>query len=278
MVADHRLHHGCELAKTIAQRQVLRYAGYCYDSESGMYYLSARHYDPATRQFLSKDLSRNDGEQSAYQYCWGNPVGNVDPTGLSTGAVFGAANALWSYLLKPLAKSHLFEVAAVSKGLSSKEKSLVNETLRRRAGIAKPEPPSVSTLPGTTTTVYLQGYIAKPPLTERENQAVGCNLMSNVPIIGVAPAIASVVMSYKWQPPNHYLYYRENGATPSVAAALAYADIQESPLGQGKAWSWVNLGSSVVGCLPGGTAWKFSTSAAGGIASSQRNGRAGGAA
>jgi RHS repeat-associated protein len=70
------------LAEAIAQRQVLRYAGYCYDSESGLYYLSARHYDPATRQFLSKDLSRNDGEQSAYQYCLGNPVGLVDPTGL----------------------------------------------------------------------------------------------------------------------------------------------------------------------------------------------------
>jgi RHS repeat-associated protein len=72
-----------DLAAQIAQRQVLRYAGYCYDQESGMYYLSARHYDPATRQFLSKDLSRNDGEQSAYQYCLGNPVGLVDPSGYS---------------------------------------------------------------------------------------------------------------------------------------------------------------------------------------------------
>ena len=70
-----------DLAAQIATRQVLRYASYCFDSESGMYYLSCRHYDPATRQFLSKDLSRNDGEQSAYQYCGGNPVGNVDPTG-----------------------------------------------------------------------------------------------------------------------------------------------------------------------------------------------------
>jgi RHS repeat-associated protein len=67
---------------------VLRYAGYCYDSESGLYYLSARHYDPATRQFLSKDLSRNDGEQSAYGYCLGNPVKFVDPTG------FGAKELL----------------------------------------------------------------------------------------------------------------------------------------------------------------------------------------
>ncbi len=71
-----------EVATKIAQRQPLRYAGYCYDSESGLYYLSARHYDPATRQFLSKDLSRNDGEQSAYQYCLGNPVGLVDPSGM----------------------------------------------------------------------------------------------------------------------------------------------------------------------------------------------------
>jgi RHS repeat-associated protein len=70
-----------ELATTIAERQVLRYAGYCFDSESGMYYLSARHYDPATRQFLSKDLSRNDGEQSAYGYCLGNPVFGTDPSG-----------------------------------------------------------------------------------------------------------------------------------------------------------------------------------------------------
>lgn len=71
------------VATDIANRQVLRYAGYTYDSEPGLYYLSARSYDPKTRQFLSKDLSRNDGEQSAYQYCGGNPVANIDPTGYS---------------------------------------------------------------------------------------------------------------------------------------------------------------------------------------------------
>jgi RHS repeat-associated protein len=76
-----------QVATEIAQRQVLRYASYCWDSldqndtRVGLYYLSARHYDPVTRQFLSKDLSRNDGEQSAYQYCNGDPVNNVDPSG-----------------------------------------------------------------------------------------------------------------------------------------------------------------------------------------------------
>jgi RHS repeat-associated protein len=74
------------LAAQIAARQVLRYAGYVYDSDigtstCGTYYLSARHYDPATRQFLSKDPAKADGEESAYQYCGGEPVGMVDPSG-----------------------------------------------------------------------------------------------------------------------------------------------------------------------------------------------------
>jgi RHS repeat-associated protein len=94
---------------------VLRYASYCYDSESALYYLSARSYDPKTRQFLSKDLSRNDGEQSAYQYCFGNPVKYVDPSGLYTmtpylAALFKAYSKydtaeIWDKAIKKVEKS-----------------------------------------------------------------------------------------------------------------------------------------------------------------------------
>ena len=73
------------LAADIASRQPLRYAGYCYDTETKMYYCSARTYDPLTRQFLSKDPAKADGEESAYQYCSGNPVEKVDPSGLKHG-------------------------------------------------------------------------------------------------------------------------------------------------------------------------------------------------
>jgi len=68
-------------AARIAERQVLRYASYCFDAESGLFYLSARHYDPATRQFVSKDPAEADGEESAYQYCAGDPVGEFDFAG-----------------------------------------------------------------------------------------------------------------------------------------------------------------------------------------------------
>ena len=70
------------VSSAIPTRQPLRYAGYAYDAHSATYYLSARHYDPATMRFLTKDPARDDGEESAYQYCAGDPVGKVDPTGL----------------------------------------------------------------------------------------------------------------------------------------------------------------------------------------------------
>jgi RHS repeat-associated protein len=70
------------LAGEIAARQVLRYASYAYDSESGLYYCSARYYDPTTRQWTTGDPAKADGESSAYQYCADNPVGLDDPTGL----------------------------------------------------------------------------------------------------------------------------------------------------------------------------------------------------
>lgn len=68
-------------AAAIAAAQPLRYAGYVYDSESGYYYCSARYYDPNVGAFISKDPAKADGEESAYQYCAGEPVGARDETG-----------------------------------------------------------------------------------------------------------------------------------------------------------------------------------------------------
>ncbi|MDI6844438.1 MAG: RHS repeat-associated core domain-containing protein [Anaerosomatales bacterium] len=69
------------LAAAVARANALRYAGYAFDAHSGLYYLSKRYYDPATAQFLTKDPAKADGEESPYQYCAGDPVGKVDPSG-----------------------------------------------------------------------------------------------------------------------------------------------------------------------------------------------------
>lgn len=78
------------LAGQIASRQVLRYATYAYDAESGLYYCSARYYDPATRQWTSGDPAKADGEESAYQYCSGDPVGATDAGGEETIRVYSS--------------------------------------------------------------------------------------------------------------------------------------------------------------------------------------------
>jgi len=93
------------LAGQIASRQVLRYASYAFDSESGLYYCSARYYDPATRQWTTGDPAKADGEESAYQYCGGDPVGSVDPSGEDTRITFhfpspGNATALFKRVLR----------------------------------------------------------------------------------------------------------------------------------------------------------------------------------
>ncbi|MDO8914969.1 MAG: RHS repeat-associated core domain-containing protein, partial [Coriobacteriia bacterium] len=73
---------GSATAALIASRQPLRYASYTLDEASGLYYCSQRYYDPSVAAFISKDPARADGEESAYQYCGGDPVGKSDPSGL----------------------------------------------------------------------------------------------------------------------------------------------------------------------------------------------------
>ncbi|MFF2077438.1 RHS repeat-associated core domain-containing protein [Kitasatospora sp. NPDC058162] len=58
----------------------LRYAGQYTDAESGLQYLRARYYDPATAQFLTVDPAvRNT--RSTYGYTDGNPLNATDPSG-----------------------------------------------------------------------------------------------------------------------------------------------------------------------------------------------------
>ena len=70
----------------IAELNPFRYRGYYYDSESGLYYLMSRYYDPQIGQFISPDTQDylapdTIGGVDLYAYCNNNPVMYVDPTG-----------------------------------------------------------------------------------------------------------------------------------------------------------------------------------------------------
>ena len=60
----------------------IRYRGYYYDTETGLYYLKARYYDSTTGQFTQEDTVQDDNLQyNLYGYCSGNPVLYVDTSG-----------------------------------------------------------------------------------------------------------------------------------------------------------------------------------------------------
>ncbi len=69
----------------MAARNPLRYRGYYYDTETGMYYLPARYYEPRSARFLSVDpappKAGDPTTLNAYSYCFGDPVNRWDPTG-----------------------------------------------------------------------------------------------------------------------------------------------------------------------------------------------------
>lgn len=91
-----------------------RYRGYYYDSESGLYYLRSRYYDPVTCRFLNGDsVSDTNASVIGYNmfvYCSNNPINGFDPNGHSVflallgkaaiGAAIGAVTNIASQVIK----------------------------------------------------------------------------------------------------------------------------------------------------------------------------------
>ncbi len=87
--------------QSIGNINPIRYRGYYYDTETKLYYLKARYYDPEAGRFISADSTQflepnTVNRLNLYAYCGNNPVMNVDPTGtfvltaIIVGAIVGA--------------------------------------------------------------------------------------------------------------------------------------------------------------------------------------------
>ena len=84
-------------AGTMSAINPIRYRGYYYDSETELYYLLSRYYDPELCRFVNADnqLSTSDITGiNLFAYCGNNPVLRADGEGsfwhIVGGAVLGA--------------------------------------------------------------------------------------------------------------------------------------------------------------------------------------------
>ena len=78
--------YASEQSTHIGYLNPFRYRSYYYDTETKLYYLKTRYYDPVVGRFITiDDLSYIDPEHinglNLYAYCGNNPVMTVDPTG-----------------------------------------------------------------------------------------------------------------------------------------------------------------------------------------------------
>ena len=83
-VADHN-GNSITAKNHIAIQNSIRYRGYVYDTETGLYYLNSRYYDPETCRFINADnqiaLGYDLSGVNLYAYCGSNPISRIDPTG-----------------------------------------------------------------------------------------------------------------------------------------------------------------------------------------------------
>ena len=84
--------------QNITETNPIRYRGYYYDTETRLYYVNSRYYDPAVKRFVSSDdsiISTATPEaltdKNLFAYCDNNPVTRSDGKGNIWHIVIGAA-------------------------------------------------------------------------------------------------------------------------------------------------------------------------------------------
>ena len=77
-------------ASFIGNINPVRYRSYYYDTETGLYYLQSRYYDPEVGRWINGDTVIDNASivgTNVFTYCWNNPISYCDTTGCSPEAL-----------------------------------------------------------------------------------------------------------------------------------------------------------------------------------------------
>lgn len=123
---------------SVAEINPLRYRGYYYDAETGMYYLQSRYYNPELCRFISADDfncldTSNKLSTNAYAYCWNCPVSFHDVQGTTPELSINLADVI-SFIqnVNNMLKNDITAGAAQLKGQLSKFTTNFKKALKTR--------------------------------------------------------------------------------------------------------------------------------------------------
>ena len=121
------------MASTLGAANPLRYRGYVYDTETGLYYLSSRYYNPTWGRFINADTAdvvatspdKTHWDKNLFAYCDDNPVNRRDDGGdlweyvvgkMIVGTVVGGLTGGISSMLDDAAAGKEVSLASFAKG------------------------------------------------------------------------------------------------------------------------------------------------------------------
>lgn len=89
----------------IANLNPFRYRGYYYDTETGLYYLQSRYYDPEVGRFINCDdvnyigLTESEVSYNPFAYCENEQVNHSDPSGHFARWIYNKFNSFRSRIV-----------------------------------------------------------------------------------------------------------------------------------------------------------------------------------
>ena len=110
---------------SMAEINPIRFRGYYFDQETGLYYVSSRYYDPEICRWINADSTSYLGASgdfvsfNLFAYCGNNPIVRTDPTGTAWGHWIAAAAIVAVCAVATIVTCGGFAAAAMAVGMVS---------------------------------------------------------------------------------------------------------------------------------------------------------------
>ena len=135
-------------ANSVGSQNPFRYRGYYYDTETKLYYLQTRYYDPEVGRFINADAFTSTDISSPlgtnmFAYCENNPVAREDPSGELSDIIIGGLIGMASNMISSAVAGNDFN-AVLASGVvgfatgaiqNSKAKIVVNAIISAYNGV-----------------------------------------------------------------------------------------------------------------------------------------------